>query len=242
MREPDFGALTERLLRGGVAPTHVRRMIAELRDHHTDLFGEAFAGGRSLEEASLEASIRLGDEEALAAEVLARPELRSWAHRWPRVAYGLTPTVLLAVAWAGLLLALGLSGAVGIDRDTFASRWGAPESSLSLVGAIRLYTLGLPALLGGVCCALAGRRRAALRWPVLGVLLVSIVGGASQLALCWPNGPSAAGALCLRLGVLPPFPDLSGTVLRAVTSCALTLGPYLWWRRRVGTATTALDG
>lgn len=242
MGEPDFGALTERLLRGGVAPKHVRRLVAELRDHHTDLFSEAFASGRSLEEAGLEASIRLGDNDTLASEVLARPELRSWAHRWPRVAYGVTPTVLLAVAWAGLLLALGLSSAVGVDRETFASRWGAPESSLSLVGAIRLYTFGLPALLSGACCLLAGRRRAALRWPVLGVLLVSIVGGASQIDLVWPDGPTAAAWLSLRLAVLPPFPDLSGTVLRAVTSCALTLGPYLWWRRRVGTATAALDG
>ena len=81
MREPDFHLLRERLLRGGVAPKHVRRTIAELRDHHTDLFAEAFSRGCSVEDAEREASIRLGDEDSLAAEVLARPELRSWAHR-----------------------------------------------------------------------------------------------------------------------------------------------------------------
>jgi len=43
MHEPDFHSLRERLLRGGVAPKHVRRTIAELRDHHADLFAEAFA-------------------------------------------------------------------------------------------------------------------------------------------------------------------------------------------------------
>jgi len=83
MHESDFNSLKDALLRGGVAPRHVRRTIAELRDHHTDLFAEAFARGCSVENAEREASMRLGDHDSLAAQILARPELRSWAHRWP---------------------------------------------------------------------------------------------------------------------------------------------------------------
>ena len=233
MRDRDFDSLKERLLRGGVAPKHVRRTIAELRDHQTDLFAEALSRGRSLEEAGLEASIRLGNEDALAAEIIARPELRSWAHRWPWVTYCLTPTALFVLAFAGLFLLLGFSGTVHADYDTFAKRWGSPSSPRSLVSWIRLfYMFGLPLLLALSCCFVAGQRRAALRWPVLGVIILSIIGGAFQFDVCWPNGPSAYGALCMRSGV-PPFPGFASTLLRAVATSAMALGPYLWWRRRV---------
>ena len=234
MREPDFHSLRETLLRGGVAPTHIRRTITELQDHHTDLFAEAFAKGCSVENAALEASIRLGDEDALAAEILARPELRSWTHRWPWVAYCVTPTVLFVLAFVPLLLLLVLSGAVQLDRGAFSNRWGSPDSIWSVAGAIRaFYTFGLPLLLAASCCVVAGRRRTAMRWPVFGVIIVSIIGGAIQFDVIWPYGPELHGALQMRTAV-PPFPGFTGTLLRAAATCALTLGPYLLWRRRVG--------
>jgi hypothetical protein len=233
MREPDFQLLRERLLRGGVAPKHVRRTIAELRDHHTDLFAEAFAGGCSVENAEREASIRLGDEDSLAAEVLARQELRSWAHRWPWIAYWLTPAVLFVPAFVVVaFLLVGLSGAIHVLRGS----WGSPPSVRSLAGAIRLfYNFGLPLLLAGACCLVAAQRRAALRWPIIGVLIASIIGGAIQFDLFWPYGPAMHGALSIRISV-PPFPGSAGTVLRAAATCALTLSPYLWWRGRLARA------
>lgn len=235
MREPDFQSLRERLLRGGVAPKHVRRTIAELRDHHTDLFGEALAGGCSIEDAEREASIRLGDEDSLAAEVLARPELQSWAHRWPWIAYCVTPTFLLGLAFVALLWLFGFSDVVRIDRGTFLDRWGSPAAVWSVAGAIRLFhSIGLPVLLAGACCVVAAQRRVPLRWPLIGVLIAAIVGGAIQFNVIWPYGPEASGALSVRISV-PPFPGSGGTVLRAAATCALTLGPYLWWRKRAAT-------
>jgi len=168
----------------------------------------------------------------LAAEILARPELRSWAHRCPWVAYCVTPAALFVVASAALVLLLGVSGAVHTDRGTFSNRWGSPSSVWSLSGAIRLfYTFGLPLLFTGACCFVAGQRRAALRWPVIGVIVASIIGGAIQLDVVWPYGPNVSGALAIKIGV-PPFPGFVGTLLRAATTCALTLGPFLWWRKR----------
>jgi hypothetical protein len=233
MREPDFHSLRERLLREGVAPKHVRRTIAELRDHHTDLFAEAFAGGCSIENAEREASIRLGDEDCLAAEILARPELRSWGHRWPWIAYWVTPTFLLGLAFAALPLLLGVSQVVRTDQGTFSDRWGSPTAVWSVSGAIRLfYSFGLPVLLAAACCFAAGQRRVALRWPLIGVIIASIVGGAIQFNVVWPYGPEANGALAMTISV-PPFPGSRGTLLSAASTCALTLLPYLWWRKRV---------
>ena len=232
MREANFHSLRETLLRGGIAPNHVRRTIAELRDHHTDLFAEAFARGCSVEDAGQEASMRLGNEDSLSAAILARRELKSWTHRWPWVAYWLAPTIMFVPAFLLLSLLLGLSGAVHVDHDTFVRRWGSPYSAWSLAGAIRLfYNVGLPFLLAGACCFVSGQRRAALRWPVIGVVIASIIGGAIQWDLFWPYGPQVRGAISIRIGV-PPFPGSAGTLSRAATTCALTLGPFLWWKRK----------
>jgi hypothetical protein len=233
MRELDFQSLRETLLRGGVAPKHVRRTIAELRDHHTDLFSEALSKGSSFEDAESEASTRLGDVNVVAAEVLARPELRSWTHRWPWLAYCATPTLVLGASFVSVLFLLGFSDAVRMDRDTFTERWGSPDSPWSIAGAIRLfYSFGLPVLVAGTCCVAAVQRRVPLRWPLIGVITAAIVGGATQFNVIWPHGPEVAGSLSASISV-PPFPGSGGTVLRAVATCALTLAPLLWWRKRV---------
>jgi hypothetical protein len=147
----------------------------------------------------------------------------------------LTPAAVCLAAFAGLFLLLGFSGVARLDPETFAKRWG------SLAGGMRLfYTFGLPLVAGGVSCVLAGERRADLRWPVIGVVILSIIGAALKFDVCWPNGPNAHAAFCVRIDILSsilrpgvsPFPRFASTFLRALTTCALTLGPYLWWRRR----------
>jgi hypothetical protein len=141
--------------------------------------------------------------------------------------------VLLVVAFVALLLLVGFSHAVRTDQGTFSERWGSPASLWSVSGVIRLfYSFGLPVLLAAACCFVAGQRRAALKWPLLGVIMASIVGAAIQFNVVWPHGPEANGALAMRISV-PPFPGSGGTLLRAAATCALTLGPYLWWRKRM---------
>jgi hypothetical protein len=78
---PDFASLSERLLRGGVAPKYVRRTVTELRDHFSDVKDEALASGLSHDEAEREASSRLGTEDVIVDDILAKPELQSWAAR-----------------------------------------------------------------------------------------------------------------------------------------------------------------
>ncbi len=80
---PDFASLSERLLRGGVAPKYVRRTVTELRDHFSDVKDEALASGLSHDEAEREASSRLGTEDVIVDDILAKPELQCWAARWP---------------------------------------------------------------------------------------------------------------------------------------------------------------
>ena len=74
MREAQFAPLAERLLRGGIAPRHVRRTIFELQCHSNDLIGEFMARGCSIEESEAQAAARLGTEDALVESIFARSE------------------------------------------------------------------------------------------------------------------------------------------------------------------------
>ncbi len=86
-----FDHLRERLLQGGIAPRHVRRYLRELGDHLDDLAAAEREAGQSEEAALRIARARLGEEDNLAAAMLARPELKSWAARLPWLVFGVAP-------------------------------------------------------------------------------------------------------------------------------------------------------
>jgi hypothetical protein len=228
MADLDFGAMQERLLRGGVAPGHVRRTIAELRDHHAELVAEATGHGATPEQATAQAWARLGDEDALVGEVLRRPELRSWAHRWPWAIYGLGPLVVLVVGIVAALVALFVP--VYLHRN--GRGWSPPWIRSLAVVTRELAMYGLPLIVAASVCRAAVRRRASLPWPMLGVILVSLVGGALDLQIRWPAGPGQPGALSIGLSLLPPFPNLGTMFARSTASCLLVLALSLWLRAR----------
>ena len=65
--------------------------------------------------AAVEALRRLGQQDAIAAEVLAKPELRSWPERWPWIVSLLRPVLLLLLLPA--LPVLACAGRRSGDRQ-----------------------------------------------------------------------------------------------------------------------------
>jgi hypothetical protein len=230
MGEPDFPTIRERLLRGGIAPKHVRRTIGELRDHYADLVAEAMSRGAGSAQAASEARQRLGDEETLVAEVLGRRELRSWAHRWPWAIYGLTPPLILVAAISAVLIALFVP--IYVLTSQWGRGWMPPGWFQLLVEIARgLSMFGLPLMVAAGVCLSAGRRRSGLLWPLVGVVLVALIGGAIDLQIRWPR-PGQPGALSVGLSLLPPFPGFGGMLLRTALSTVLVLVPFHWLRTR----------
>ena len=78
-----FAGLSERLRHAGISPRRVSRLISELEAHFDDLVAEFQSTGLSQAESESQAAVRLGAEDVLAASIIARPELHSWARRWP---------------------------------------------------------------------------------------------------------------------------------------------------------------
>ena len=109
MNEARLEALTERLLRAGVAPRRARRAVQELRAHHADVVAELRAAGIPPAQSEALAAERVGPDEAFVRDMLARPELRSWASRRPFVAFTLLPLLAfigLSALCVGSLIAI----------------------------------------------------------------------------------------------------------------------------------------
>jgi hypothetical protein len=113
-----FSVLKNELLRAGVAPRHVRRIVSELEDHVDDLQHEARELGIYDSEALGFAMRRIGDQRQIARRMLASTDLRAWIYRYPRIA-----RIYLPVAYALLLPAFPVFA--GLANPGIVLRWGA---------------------------------------------------------------------------------------------------------------------
>jgi hypothetical protein len=94
-----FIELRERLLRSGVAPRHVRRLVAELADHLADLAAEERLAGRNDADAQSAALSRIGGVDELADAMIRQRRFQSWSARAPWAMFGIVPLLLLAGAY-----------------------------------------------------------------------------------------------------------------------------------------------
>ncbi len=118
-----------------MSSAYISRLLAELDDHYADLEQDERASGREPAAAAAAALRRLGPPETIAAEVLAKPELRSWPYRWPWLVSLLRPIMVLLLLPSLPILACA-------DRGPAIARWSV---SISL-GAV---------LTGGLLLAMA---------------------------------------------------------------------------------------
>ena len=112
-----FEALAETLLKGGVAPRHVRRYVRELHDHLSDLIVQQRQAGYDGEDARLRARARLGGDAELAQAMLNLPGVRSWPARLPWLVFvALPPILTIAIGLLVILLVVRPQGLFGTQR------------------------------------------------------------------------------------------------------------------------------
>jgi hypothetical protein len=140
MREPDFQQFASELLRVGIAPRHVRRTVAELREHLDDLVDAALESGIELQFAREEAAAQMGDLQEVVIAMRACPELRSWPYRFPYIAVVVYPLTCLAVLPAIPVLA-------GVAHASALARWTACVLFGGLVTAVIFLVLQLSIVL-----------------------------------------------------------------------------------------------
>lgn len=225
----DFSYLTARLLRGGIAPRRVRRIVGELRDHFHDLRTDALADGMNDTEAAIWACSRLGSEQQVVDETLARPDLRSWSARWPWAIYALLPPLLMAALVVLVVLALGPA----IELYILRSEWEASGAVyphawfMSTVdGTLATVKYAAPLLLCAAICRMAFLRLTRSPWLLPGIVATAVLGGSFDMFMTWGE---EEWSMSVNLFLYPPYPNPLEHGLRIAANLLLTLAPYLYW-------------
>ena len=231
MLQTRFDALREQLLRAGIAPRHVHRYVAELRDHLDDLVREERANGAAPGVAEAKARARLGNDDELAAVMLARPELRSLAARYPWAVFGLSPIAMVIAALAvGLLLE---GAAIYAASKFFPHPTSAQREWFIFATEIwnALWTFAAPLAIAAGLCLLGLRQRIPPAWIFAGIALACFFGAFQEIHFA---DDGHHGELSLGSGLFPPFPAklVVGGIQRLVFTLALAGGLY-WFGKSV---------
>lgn len=229
-----FNELRERLLRAGVAPRHVRRYLAELNEHLSDLIAEETSAGRNPDDAQAAALSRLGATDQLASAMISRREFQSWSAKTPWAVFGLAPMFLLAAAYFAACFYLWCGWNLFLPAaDTPFRTIGGPVYGISNLyfQAGKLFYFAAPALIGWAVATIAARQRVKAWWPLVTFALVACMGAtahiqASRLAV-------EGGLYHIKMSVLGIGGISRGIngIYGAAIFAALTL-PYLVWRKR----------
>ena len=229
MGEQRFADLREALLRAGVSGQQVRRAILELEAHFQQLLHEEINRGASEQDAHIAAHRLLGTNEMLVLSYAARRELRAWSHRWPAFWFVVLPLityfVVSAASVAGFLL---IAGRMAPFLHTIHL---APQMTerMDLVARITLLWV-LPTSVCLTFAVLAYRQRIALRWPLVGIFLTSLLVSLINVSLKVTGGPSP-GEVGAGIGFSPD--SLPGQVMRAAIMTSLAAAPLCLAMRRV---------
>jgi hypothetical protein len=228
-----FNELSERLLRAGVAPRHVRRYLAELNHHLADLAAEELLSGLSPAQSQAAALARLGSINDLAAAMLNQPQFQAFSCRAPFAVFGLAPLLALAAAWSLALFILwsGWHAFLPGQPSPFVNVYGV---AAVYFGIGRMIYFCAPVLTGWTIAFLAVRQRLTSLWPLAGLFLVAVAGAALQVHATRPTVPGAIGGVSMGLAVSASAHSISGAVSHAAAILALAALPWLIGRLRNG--------
>jgi hypothetical protein len=231
MRDSTFGKLAFRLLRGGVAPSHVRRIVAELQVHYSALVDEERQRGASQEDADADASAKIGSDDQIASDTLAQPSLKSWGARWPWAICGVGPALGCIVSQVLLtLMALAVLAPLSRHAASIASFKLTSRALDSAMVAVCWFVLrGLPLICALGLLFYAARRRLPLLWPLIGTLLVATLPALCNLDVQLPQ-PGALGLIRAGAGFSTSMHGLLTFAVRWVPTMGIPLLTYLWWR------------
>jgi hypothetical protein len=149
--------------------------------------------------ARAEAHAALGNDEALVARYAARPELLAWSKRWPAAWFTLSP--IIAYVLASVLTLAMLVLVLESLKDHLRAMHVSPQASHAAGLCLHAVICWVyPSLIAAGFCAYAYRRRAPLRWPLTGMVLLSVFASLVNVHLVLRTG-AGPGEIGAGLGV-----------------------------------------
>jgi hypothetical protein len=216
-----FTSLRETLLRAGIASRHARRASMEMHSHYEQMVKAALVRGASLPEAQLEAHGQLGSDAALVQGYISRSELISWASSRAALYFSLFPVLCFAAVGV-----VAVGGAAACCNYLSAYLQRVPVSP----GLAAAMELGLPIAVLWVAPiavsaafgVLAYRQRVSLKWPALGIVVLSAFASLLNVDLVLRQG-AAPGYIGAGIGV--SIGSIAGQAAQAAVRTALVLVP-----------------
>jgi hypothetical protein len=167
-----FEALRERLLKGGIAPRHIRRYLRELEEHYADLYAAQREAGLNEADAAMVARAQLGEDENLANAMLEQRDFRALSARFPWAVFPLAPPLVAAIGFAVPVLLLAVLSRL-YRFWTGTAEFVAPGwyrlLAEALIGFANFAPMPLAMLLLAI---LVRRQRLSLLWLLPGALLL----------------------------------------------------------------------
>jgi hypothetical protein len=227
MADPRFDELRDALLEAGVAERKVRRAVMEIENHFQQLIEEECERGAGANDARIKAHVLLGTNEVLVLDYAARPELRTWARRWPAIWFMLLPLIAyIGICAATLLAVLAIANHMA---PYLHQAHVALEVTHAVDLAARIVFLWLfPLVVAAAFAVFAYRRRVPLRWPFAGIALISALASLVNVGVKFTGGPTP-GEVGAGIGFSPE--SLPGQLTRAVVLASLAMVP-LWFAIR----------
>jgi hypothetical protein len=227
MRDRPTPGSFDRLIQAGIAPRRAHRILREFAEHHADVVSERLTSGDSASAAQAAANARMGSEQQLVANLLSRPELRSWAHRRPSIVFAIAPVLSFALAFVASLLALI---AMIEWRKAHGDALNAASPVIQAVSAYASFYLlwALPCGVAALLALMAARRRETSIWPCVGIAAVCFIGALTNFSVL---APPMADAPSMGAGIGIGTDKMGAILLRAGSTTALVLLPYLRARR-----------
>ena len=230
-----FEDLRETLLKGGIAPRHVRRYLAELSEHLDDLTEKQRAQGYDREDAELRARALLGEDRELAATMLEQNSLRSITARVPWAIFGILPPF---AATAAMLVPLGVLVMTGkvlgfLEKGAARPHW----FELLATATAACANLVFFPLASVLFVALVARHRLSITWALVAVAIPLLLFLHSVAEFTIPGHPG----IRIGVGMAPIFlPKGWKTAIAdwpiVTAQYVLALLPLVWLARRRLTA------
>ena len=238
---PHFEKLEDRLLRGGIAPRHVKRYLRELSEHLADLTQAQAEAGFGADDSAARARAALGPDAELADAMLKQRDFRSIGARFPWAVFGLMPPFFLILGFLLVFISMVLIGVAGgvivPDHKSHlpVPAWYHWTASGMIFAANFLVTTALAFLL----VWMARRQRMKPVWPLLGMAIILFIGLHGDFS-------AETRRISIGLGTMLPFYPAKGPfgpwgtidLPTLAGQAALLSLPVIWllWMRRKAAA------
>ena len=163
-------------------------------------------------------------------------QFHSWCVRAPWAVFGLAPLLLLAGAYFIACLYLWSVWTIflpGADTPFGFRSSGSPYGFENLSFQFgKFYYFGAPILVGWGIGFVAARQKMKAIWPIMGLLLVALMGGTAEIHASRKVVPAGLGHIRMDFFAFRPSAQgLYGAIFHALAILLVTVLPWLIWRR-----------